>query len=91
MSTKIFLDSDATENLILKMWITADALYDHAVVTYSRMARVDWESATKDEYLFQLQQITTALKNHADRLDLLGFQLAQEITQWLMTASKLDR
>ena len=91
MSTKIFLDSDVTENLIHKIWITADALYDHAVVTYSRMAWVEWEGATKDDYLFQLQQCTSALKRLADRLDLLGFQLSQEIEQWLVTASKLER
>lgn len=90
MATKIFLDTDATDILIYKMRTSADALYDHAAMTYSRVAWAEWEGATKDDYLYQLQQCTSTLKRLADRLDLLGFQLSQEVEQWLVTASKLE-
>lgn len=88
MAVKIFLDSNATDLLVYTMRSTADALYDHAVIVYARLARAHWEGASKDDTLFQLQLCTSALKRLADQLDLLGFQLSQEVEQWLVTASK---
>lgn len=91
MSQKILLETDATEALSYKMRATADAFYDYAASIYARVAWTSWDGDSKDEYLYQLQQCTSAIKQLSDHLDLLGFQLSQEVEQWVMTATKFGK
>lgn len=90
MSNKIYLDPNSTDHLIFSIRSTADVIFDHATSTYARMAWAIWEGRSKDEYLFRLQQCTTTLKKLADQLDMLGFELSQEVEQWLQTASRFN-
>jgi len=88
MTAKLFLDTDATDTLIYKMNVAAEVFYDHAAHTYSYMASVPWEGPSKDAFLDELQLCTSAIKKLAENLELLKFQLAKEVDQWLFTASK---
>jgi len=79
----IHLDTESTDLLIRKMHLTADQVFDLADLVYARMALTDWEGPAKDAFLDDLFRCTTAIKQLADELDLLGFQTAHEIEQWL--------
>jgi hypothetical protein len=82
MTAKIYLDSQTTEQTLMRLRRTAEDLFDCADRLYLRCACMEWDGASKDAFLYQLHRCTSTLKVLSDSLDLLGFQGAQETEQW---------
>jgi hypothetical protein len=89
MPNLLHLDTDATDTLRLQLRQRADDLYDRAVRLYAVLALAGWEGRSREELLDDLYRTTAALKQQAEQLDQLAFQLQIETEQWLANASAL--
>jgi hypothetical protein len=87
MAAMIHLDLQPTETTLRKLCVVAEALYDSADLLYLRCANIEWDGASKDDFLHQLHRCTSAIKTLSDTLDLLGFQAAQEADLWVEVSS----
>lgn len=82
----IHLESETVDLLTTKLKLFAEDLFDSAETLYSSGLNADWEGASKADFLYDLYCCTSSLKNLADTMDLLRFQLAQESEQWITIA-----
>jgi hypothetical protein len=83
----IHLDITETDIAIRKLRSSADALFDSADRIYTFLANVDWIGQNRDDFLYDLHSCTSKIKVLSDSLDLLSFQLVQELDQWEQNAS----
>lgn len=90
MSHYIFLDSDSTDLLALKIKQTAESLFDFSNRLNSAFIGVEWVGPSKETFLQELHRKTSHIKSLADKLDALGFQLSQETETWLYIGSRFD-
>ncbi|MCB2160540.1 CHAP domain-containing protein [bacterium] len=84
------METDVARHVSAKLREMSELFQSQADAMYSRVENMNWQGGSRDEFVSEIDQVSSTLVAYAESCDVLRTRLDSEIAQWEETAAKFD-